>query len=490
MPVRAASLLVAFAAAATAQTVLYVDARSGVDRPGGGTPNAPLKTLTFAASQATGPTTFRLRPGTYDQAGGEAFPIAFTDSCTIEADPAQVPPRAGVVEVASSLALTTTLAFDLARGGTVVVKDLVFSGGMFRALRMDVAPATRASLVVQRCRISQSRCVVMNVAAGGAGTLAIDDTDLSGPDTPITVAAGAGSVANLIVDRSVVLGGLRAGLYLDASAGGGIAARLRASRVGGAQTRGIAALTDLGGFVSTRIEHCLLHDVGSRTIGGTVGAIMDIVGGTGLPPQHTVVNSILHHNRSDAPGGTGVGYAWGANLVSQGSLVGVGGNLAGTATFADEGRSDYHLAPTSAGIDGGLAADRTGPADLDGDPYLDAQPDLGPDEVHFAYVAGNRVATLGSQYTLRPLVAPNAAFAVLLASDRVPGSFGPGTFHLAGVVVDPGLTGLCDARGVGQATLAVPGSAALHLRTVHWQAGTPLAPILGANARSTVLRAP
>jgi hypothetical protein len=43
-----------FAAALPAQTIVYVDARAGVDRPGGGSATAPFKTVTFAVSQAPG----------------------------------------------------------------------------------------------------------------------------------------------------------------------------------------------------------------------------------------------------------------------------------------------------------------------------------------------------------------------------------------------------------------------------------------------------
>lgn len=486
---RCAALL-AFAPVLSAQTTLYVDAVNGIDQPGRGSAAAPLRTLTFAATQAAGPATFRLRPGTYDEAHGESFPISFTSSVTVEGDPARVPPYSQAVEIATSLALTSTFAFNLGRDGTVVVRDLTFSGGMFRALRMDVAAGTNASLAVQRCRIGQSRCVVLNVAPGGTGIVAIADCDLSGPDTPITVAASAGATATLLLERSTVTSGLRAGVYLDATAGGGIQALLRASRIGDAQNRGVHALTDAGGFVTTRIEHCVLHDVGTRTIGGTPGAIVDTVGARGLRPQHHVANSILHANRSDAPGGTGPGYTWGTNLVSQANLVGLGGNVAGTATFADEGRGDYHLAPASLGIDAGNPLDRTGTADRDGAPYLDPLPDLGMHEGHFAYVTCNRSVQLGASLALRTLVAPGAPFVLLLASDRVPGSFGPGAFHLAGIVVDAGLAGTCDARGVGQVALTVPSSRSLHLRTVYFQAGSISSPILGANARPVVLRIP
>lgn len=484
------TLVLLLAHLAPAQNPLYVDPVHGVDQPGGGSAAAPLKTLTFAVAQSPGQTTFRLRPGTYDQSSGESFPITFTSSCVIEGDPARVPPYSGAVSVVAPMALTTSLAFNLAQTGTVVVRDLSFSGGMFRALQTTVTSLTTVSLVVHRCQISQSRCVVMNVATAALGTLAIVDCELSGPDTPVIVAVGApDSRATVLIDRSVVRNGLRAGVYLDASLGGSIDAFLRASRVGDASLRGVHAVTDLGGLVTTTIEHCLLHDVGTRSIGANVGAIVDFTGASGLQPQHKILNSILHHNRADAPGGAGPGYTWGTNLVSQANLVGLGGNLAGTATFVDAVRNEFHLTPSSAGIDAGNPADQSGSADLDGDPYLDARPDLGPDEVHFAYVGANRVAPLGAATILRSLVAPNAPFVLLLASDRVAGSFGPGLFHLAGIVVDAGFAGVCDARGAGLVTVVVPNNRSLHLRTLYWQAGTLVSPVFGANARALVLRA-
>ncbi|MEZ5962830.1 MAG: DUF1565 domain-containing protein [Planctomycetota bacterium] len=489
MPARA--VLAVFAAAlCPAQSVVYVDPVVGIDQAGGGSSSAPLKTLTFAATRAGGATTYRLRPGTYDQNSGETFPITFTAACVVEADPARVPPYSRAVTIDTPLALAATLFFAPAQGGTVVVRDIAFSGGMYRAVRMDAPAAVASALFVERCKIVQSRCIVLNVAAGGTAAASVLDCELQGLDAPIIVAAQNGAQAALLLDRSVVRNGLRDDVLLDASGGGSIHAHLRASRIGDASLHAVYAVTDGGGSVTTRIEHCLLHDIGTRTIGGNVGAINDLVGARGLPPTHVVVNCIFDNNRADAPNGTNGLYAWGNNLVTQANLAGFGGNVVGTASFVDALHDDYHLVLGSAGMDAGRPADRTAPADLDGDPYLDALPDLGPDEVHFAYVAAPRQAALGGALVLRPLVAPNAPFVLLVGSDRVPGSFGPGVFHLAGAIADPGLVGVCDPRGVGQTALRVPNVAALHLRSVYWQAGTTLPPVFGSNAHRVVLGLP
>jgi hypothetical protein len=481
------AIVLASAPSAQPVPVLYVDPVAGVDVVGGGAPNAPLKTMTFATAQAVGPTVFRLRAGRYETASGETFPINLPAVCIVEADPATVPAGSGLVTFATTLGTTSTLLVSTPLSVTIGLRELNFTGGMFRAVQLNTQQGTTAQLLLSRCTIAQSRCVVVNAVAQSTVNVQLLGCRCSGPDTPIILAAAAGSAIDATLEQSLVLGGLAAGILLDASGGGSVRLALRASRVGDAQLRALHALTDLGGSVTTDIEHCLIHDVGTRSTGAAVGAIVDRIGAGGGTPRHRVVNSILHGNRADAPLGATAAYTWGANFVSQTSLAGVGGNVVATATFVNETGNDFHLAPTSSARDAGRASDRTVFGDLDGDPYLDAMPDLGPDEVHFCYVEAAAIARLGAPFVLRPLIAPQAPFGLLLAGATFPGSFGPGLLHLSGTVVDAGLYGTCNTQGVGQLELLVPANPWLHGRAVFWQAVTLAPPLLGANALRTLL---
>lgn len=480
-----AALLFAATTLLPAQNIVYLDPALGVDAPGGGSAAQPLKTLTFASSQTTGPTVFRLRAGTYGAASGESFPIALPPVCVVEADPARVPVGSEQVVIETALGLTSTFFLAPRAPADVTLRELVCSGGMFRAVRLDVLAGNTANLTLEGCSLAQSRCVVVNAAAGARATVVMRDCRCNAVDAPVAATTEPSARIDLGIERCILRAGLRAGIVLDASAGGAVQLLLRHSVVGLCDTRGIHALTDQGGSVVTRIEHCLLHEVGLRVVGGSPGAIVDTVGRSGQAPQHTVVNSLFHRNRSDAPNGTSPSYAWGNNLVSQASLIGLGGNQLATAQFVDEASGDWHLLPGSPGRDAGRAADRTSPVDFEGDPYL-GPPDLGPDEAQFAYLVAAPHAALGRTLTLQPLVAPQAPFAALLGTAATP-TFGPGTLHLTGVVVDPGLVGFADTRGVGRLDLAVPNSRFLAGQILYWQTLSATPPWLGANARRTVL---
>ena len=64
---------------------IYVNGTTGSDR-GGGTPEAPLKTIAAALQQATAGTVVQLAPGTYSAASGEAFPLEIAPGVTLRGD--------------------------------------------------------------------------------------------------------------------------------------------------------------------------------------------------------------------------------------------------------------------------------------------------------------------------------------------------------------------------------------------------------------------
>ena len=70
-------LCAALAGASTARaTDWWVDAATGIDLPGRGSPADPFRTITFAVASATFGDAIQVLPGTYDNgSGGETFPI-------------------------------------------------------------------------------------------------------------------------------------------------------------------------------------------------------------------------------------------------------------------------------------------------------------------------------------------------------------------------------------------------------------------------------
>src|SRR5690606_2287796 len=77
---------------------------------------------------------------------------------------------------------------------------------------------------------------------------------------------------------------------------------------------------------------------------------------------------------------------------------------------------------------------------------------------------------------------PGALFALLFGSEATGEPFGPGVFHVGGVVIATTLAGIGDNRGVGSVAFPVPGEAALVGLETWWQAVVAHSPWLGPNA--------
>jgi parallel beta-helix repeat protein len=70
-------------------TIIYVDPATGADTAGAGTTQAaPLKTITFALTQAQPGTVIQLAPGTYNSESGEKFPLLLRQGVTLKGDEA------------------------------------------------------------------------------------------------------------------------------------------------------------------------------------------------------------------------------------------------------------------------------------------------------------------------------------------------------------------------------------------------------------------
>lgn len=475
----------------TAQ-VWTIDPALGVDGPGRGSAQAPLKTIGYAARQAAalGTGAFLLRPGTYSNASGESFPIALPPLARVLRDPATRDDSAAVI-IDTPLDLRTAFLIEGAMALDAVFEGLEIRGGELRGIQM-LARGTKltSALHVRDCRILNSRGIAVQANQGATVDVRVERCRLGGIDAALfCVASGSGSRLELELDHSRLGPGGAFGVYLEASNDAAIRAELRASILRGFGTSAIRSSSTSGGSIETRLEHLLLTEVGSSVIGGAVGALSDMVGSGGLVPRHAIANSIFTRNRADVSSPRGFGQIrFGANLVEQSSLATLGGNRLGTPSFASD--DSFRLADGSLGLDLGAAAEVTLATDLDGLPRLAASsgaPDLGPFERHFGAVPPRtRDAAVGGRTTRLELAVqgPAATPCALLFGLPIATGFGPGLLHLNPPFVELGIAGVLDATGTRVLVLGFPNPGGLEGFVFGAQALLLAPPYLGAHAAS------
>jgi hypothetical protein len=477
-----------------AQTSIWIDPTYGRNQPSAGSSAMPFRTLTYAVSQLPAgiAVTFHLRPGSYGPASGEVYPVMLPPLCHLMPDRTMTRPDDGAVSFAASATGQPTLSLDARIGpAAVVLEGLEFDPGPAAAFVVSANGATaHVTIVLTHCSIGSAAGLAAAATQQAFLDLQVTDCELRCAARPLEVRTATGAIALLQLDRSVFEAGEPDGLLLSADTGL-VTAALRACRVRGAARRGIHALTERSGVVATRIEACLLHDIGIGQSGNDVGAVVDSPGPTGTTPAHVIVNSLFDNNAADVANPTSGGYTFGINLVQQSSLAGLGANRLGQATFVDPATEDFRLAPASIGIDAGNSADATLFTDLDGDPRMtltSVNPDLGADEYYDHYCYATAPPRLGRQLVLRTTTLPVVPFGMVAATDRVRGSFGAGLVHLAGTLVPTAQIGTTSARGIGEMILTMPGDPALLGIEVWWQVVVATPPWLGANAWRTVVR--
>ncbi|MBL8899621.1 MAG: DUF1565 domain-containing protein [Planctomycetes bacterium] len=485
--------LIAAAAGARAQSWV-IDPALGVDAPGRGSSAAPLRTMSYAARLAAvlGVGDFVLRPGRYDNASGEVFPIVLPPLCVVRRDPgSDLDPRP--VEIATPLALTTAFLLQSALPIDARFERLEIRGGTYRAIQILPGAAKLMSRVlVQRCELGCSRGVATQVLQGAQLELVIEECAIASPEVGVLAnVADPGSSLDLRIDRTRVEGAIR-GLQLDASNNGAIDAAVRAAILRRCSTEAVRCSSATSGAISSRFEHVLFAEVGVRVIGGNLAAFQDAVGNLGIPGRHTLVNCLFVGNRGDVQATRGFGsFIFGANLVEQANLVGLGGNVLGTARFASD--ASGRLAEGSPGLDLGRAADVTLARDLDDLPRLDLSsgaPDVGPFERHFGAVPPRtRDAAIAGRIARIDFVVqgPAQTPCALLFGLPIPTGFGPGLLHLSPPFVELGVAGVLDASGTQSLTLSFPDPGGLAGFVFGAQAIVLAPPYLGAHAANVRL---
>jgi hypothetical protein len=484
----ALAFVTALSATASAQSFV-IDPALGLDAPGRGSAGAPLRTIGYAARLAAplGVGDFVLRPGRYESQSGEVFPIVLPPLCVVRRDPAR-DLEARAVEIATPLSLGTAFLLQSAQPIDARFERLEIRGGSYRAIQiLPGAPKLASRVLVQRCTVGCSRGVATQVLQGAWLELAIEECAIASPEVGVLAnVADQGSRLDLRIDRTRIEGALR-GVQLDASNDGVIAANVRAALLRGCTNDAVRCTSTTNGAISSRCEHVLFAEVGMRTIGGSIAAFTDVVGNLGNAGRHTLVNCLFARNRGDVQATRGFGsFSFGANLVEQPNLVGLGGNLLGTALFASDGSG--RLADGSPGLDLGRAADVTLARDLDDLPRLDPSsgaPDLGPFERHFGAVPPRMrdAAVAGRTTRIDFLVqGPAQTPCALLFGLPIATGFGPGLLHLQPPFVELGVAGVLDASGTQALALSFPDPGGLAGFVFGAQAIVLAPPYLGAHA--------
>ncbi|MCA8957814.1 MAG: DUF1565 domain-containing protein [Planctomycetes bacterium] len=467
-----------------AQTPVFVDARRGDDVLGNGSSARPYRTLTVAVNRsgAIVAPDFRLGSGTYDNALGEVFPIALPNVCTVQADPASVVPGSFAVRFQTTLQVGNTFVVDGAGSQTVVLRGLSSGGGMFRWLMVTTrGVGNQLRLWVEGCELSHSRCLAIQVLDGATGSVWVGDTRCNGPDRPVTLRTGSTSILDARLERCFIGGSIGQAVLLDAGGQSRLDLTLTNSVVYQNGLAGVMASTS-GGAIQTLINHCLFGEIGMLASGGLVGAVVDSI--SGPAPRHRIGNTIFHRCKNDASNYSPTQYTFATCLVGQVNLGGVGGNILGTAQFADEARQVFQPRAGSPAIDRGTATGM--PDDMFGHPR-DSKPDIGPFEFHNGLTWHTLGGGAGDPILRMYAQVPANAGVVFFAGTAPAVPIWVPAIHLTGTVI-PVATATADAAGVASTQLVAP-RATVPVGTELWlQSASRTAPFFGVNAAHFVMR--
>ncbi len=486
-------LLGSLAVSLHAQVPIQVDAVRGNDTTGTGSSTSPYKTLTRAIAASNSLPVlriFRLSPGLYDTALGEVFPIQLPALCTVEPDPNTTTKGALQVRFTDSLSINALFQVAAASVQKVTLRELRLSGGIFRGLQFTGTGATTTvDLQILDCDLSLSRPLVVQFLDGASGQVLVRNTILNGPDNPVILRTTGSAKMTARLESCRVQKGLATGIQLDAGGTSSLHLDCVNVIVQDQSKSGLLAWSQ-GGTITTKLDHCLFYNIANLTIGGSPGAILDSVTGTGRSPTHTIRNTIFDKCKNDAPGYASSTYAFQTCLVGQQSLKGVGGNILAAPSMANESKADFHLRQGSPGIGQGTVTTPATTVDIDGHPRA-AKVTIGPHEFHQGLSWVSQVVSTNGARTLRfgAQGPSNSNVMMYVATGTANLGFVPG-IHLSGLIL-PAFGSTTDATGMMQHlfTITTQMAPAAPVGTQVWlQPLFLLPPHLGPNAVHLVIR--
>jgi hypothetical protein len=399
-----------------AQT-FWVDPQYGVDVVVGGTVATPLRTVTFALSQAApgALTTIHALPGKFQQSSGETFPIVLPTHVEIRA---AVPGTADFVRWGGG-----PLFLAGGAGATAAFHGVGFYGdGTAVEARTDAGWSTTVSFA--RCRVGTPVGVDVDDFGGGTVDVGAFDSEfedlLGAPGSVALRAVPTAAHATFDLQRTAIRG-YATGVVCAPSGAGATTVRAAYARFVDCAYVGLLAVAYYGSSSHVEVRRSVFYGstigLGAGVFGGVGGSCVTLddsafdANGYDLvsDPTATVVRHCRLQSASDAA-------SWGAT------------NLSAPCGFVDASAGDFRLVPGSALIDAGGGLDALPPDfDVDGDPVAAGGPrDVGVDEFFPMHVACESFA-FGSPANLRLLfTGPAGRLVFLVAGDAPAGVFGGG----------------------------------------------------------------
>jgi uncharacterized repeat protein (TIGR01451 family) len=469
-----------------AMNIYYVDAATGNDTTGSGTPAAPWRTITYALGQITAPTAeLHAAPGTYDEALGESFPIVMKSGVSLMG----ASYTATVISGNSSSAVIHFPSTAVYTASTVI-SGFKIRGGL-AGVRVDGAADPGARPTIQANWITENTDGIYSQSSSGWRAAPTIRANLIANNTANGIYASTGdrnaAFSPTIQDNQIVDNG-NTGLhcYADGYSGmehstcsaliasnliarndaHGVECRARYAgrcdwqlvnnKIADNQGWGIYRSNDLIEYWTTSTPKLIGNLIYGNLSGGALAYISDeplLVNNTitangpygvwsspassgvrkGWP---TIVNTILWGHADDL--NVPVDYVT-YSTISEAGYAGANNNISIDPQFTDPGHQDYHLRITSPMVNAGSSAQPDIPAaDIDGDARLaGSSVDIGADEAAPYYVAATQAVEPAS-------AAPGETVTYTLTITNL------GTSLAAGVVITDQLP--LETTWAGQAT--------------------------------------
>jgi hypothetical protein len=278
--IRATSGGVTGGATLTVVAHYYVDATTGSDA-NAGTSAAPFKTITKALTVAAAGNTIKVRPGRYDVAHGESFPLAGP---------------AGVI----------LLGDEATQGGgatpTIVVASM---GGIGTDLFHPPANAVIAGFT-----ITDSSNLGFGVLLQSAGVTLRNNRIINSTDVGVSTAASTGVItSNLIANNAI-------GVLIEGPGNGGTGVRVERNTITG---NGLGVAYNTGG-----------GDLGGGTAGSAAGNILSCNSNNDVEVASGVTGTAAHNQWDHVPPTVTTTYGGGVDIYIPGSgtLTTTGATLA------------------------------------------------------------------------------------------------------------------------------------------------------------------
>jgi parallel beta-helix repeat protein len=167
---------------------LYVDPVFGDDFHGDGTPNFPLKTISFALRFTISGDAILLAPGTYGASSGEVFPILVKPGVLILGDPATK--GAGSPATLVSGGGVYTVGGGTQGGTTVSAAFVLGNGAELAGVKISAAGAGGVGVVFDGSAAKLSQCTVSGCGASGVRVYQAASPTIANSD--ISTNAGSG----------------------------------------------------------------------------------------------------------------------------------------------------------------------------------------------------------------------------------------------------------------------------------------------------------